>query len=337
MPELLLHGRPVRTVFDLLGDKENDLTYSLGWGLANSPRLVSAILKEVTSELGVEGAGQDANIRLQEHVLGSGFTDIEIRTSTLHVIIEAKRGWALPSVDQLAKYARSITPGLTGALLIVAEGSPGFAAGKYPLTVPCRDGESVVVLYGSWEQFTHLTDGLSGGASNESRLLRELNRYLRGLVSMQNHRDNMVFVVSLSSGSEWSPIPPRDIVLQHDRYFHPVGGTGSGGWPKEPPNYLGFRFDGRLQQIRHVDAVEAAEGPRDGDGYIEGFTTDHDFDRPHYLYKLGPPITPRHEVKSGQVKRSLRVWAALDLLLTCETISEARDRTRERLDAAGAS
>jgi hypothetical protein len=29
MPDLLLHGRSVHTVFDLLGEKENDLTYSL--------------------------------------------------------------------------------------------------------------------------------------------------------------------------------------------------------------------------------------------------------------------------------------------------------------------
>ena len=42
-------------------------------------------------------------------------------------------------------------------------------------------------------------------------------------------------------------------------------------------------------------------------------------------------------MKTGpKVSRSARVWAAIDLLLTCETITEARDRTQERLDAAGA-
>jgi hypothetical protein len=34
--ELILYGRPVGTVFDLLGSKENDITYSLGWALAES-------------------------------------------------------------------------------------------------------------------------------------------------------------------------------------------------------------------------------------------------------------------------------------------------------------
>jgi hypothetical protein len=42
MPPLTLHGWTVATVFDLLGDKENDATYSLGWGLANSDRLTLA-------------------------------------------------------------------------------------------------------------------------------------------------------------------------------------------------------------------------------------------------------------------------------------------------------
>lgn len=333
MPDLLLHGQPVRTVFDLLGKKENDLTYSLGWGLANSPRLVSAFLRNVAAELKVDDVGADADIRLQEHIPGSGFTDVEIRTSTKHVIIEAKRGWALPNDAQLAKYAPSLTPGLAGALVIVAEGSPGFADGKYPRHVAGING-LVPVLYRSWEQLTHLTDGIAGGTSNESRLLRELARYLRGLVNMQNQRDNMVYVVSLGAQpTDWSPIPPRDIVMKHDRYFHPVGGKGSGGWPKEPPNYLGFRFDGRLQQIRHVDDVEVTDRPRE---FIDAFTEQHDFDRPHYIYTLGPAIVPARQVRTGpKVTRALRVWAALDLLLTCETIGNARDQTNQRLAAAG--
>lgn len=321
----------MHTVFDLLGEKENDLTYALGWGLANSPRLIEAVLEDVGSELDVADTGDDPAVRLQEYVPGSGYTDVEIRSDKAHVIIEAKRGWVLPDERQLSKYAESLTPGLAGAMVIIAEGSPAFAAGKYPAAVPGPDGEMVPVLYRSWEQATLLAEGVSGGASNEARLLRELTRYLRGLVNMQNQRDNMVFVVSLGREADWTPIPPQDIVLKHNRYFHPVGG-GSGGWPKEPPNYLGFRFDGQLEQICHVDDVEITERPRD---FISEFTEHHDFEDPHYLYKLGPPILPTHTVKSGKVKRALRVWAALDLLLTCKTIDEARDKTYERLEAAG--
>jgi hypothetical protein len=331
VPDLLLSGRSVRTVFDLLGVQENDLTYSLGWALSQSPRLVRTLLDDVASELSVDDIGEHPDVRLQEYVPGSGFTDVEIRTTTLHVIIEAKRGWDIPATAQLKKYATSLTPGLVGGLLILSEGSPAYAAG-YPESVPGPDGE-VPVLYRSWETTIDLIDGVSSGASNQSRLCRELGRYLRGTVSMQDPTSNLVYVVALGGNepTEWSPISPRAIVEEYSRYFHPVGG-GSGGWPKEPPNYQGFRYDGRLQSIHHVDAVEPTQRPRD---FIEPFTADYDFEKPHYLYTLGPPMEPHHEVKGGKVKQAARVWAALDLLLTCETISEARDLTNDRMQAAG--
>ena len=105
---------------------------------------------------------------------------------------------------------------------------------------------------------------------------------------MQDQRNNMVYVVVLGSDGPpgWSPISPRAIVRDHNRYFHPVGG-GPGGLAEGTANYLAFRFDGRLQQIRHVDAVEVTQRPRD---FIPGFTADYDFENPHYLYTLGPSI-----------------------------------------------
>ena len=44
---LTLYGRPIATVFDLLGDKENDLTYAVGWGLAQSPGFAKHLLRDV--------------------------------------------------------------------------------------------------------------------------------------------------------------------------------------------------------------------------------------------------------------------------------------------------
>jgi hypothetical protein len=44
-------------------------------------------------------------IELQRHESSDGgFTDIEIRAADVHVIVEAKRGWALPAEDQLRRY-----------------------------------------------------------------------------------------------------------------------------------------------------------------------------------------------------------------------------------------
>jgi len=76
MTDLLLHGREVHTVFDLLGDKENDITYALGWALSRSDQLLSVLLDEVFDE----EPGDVVAVRLQEFLPGGGFTDIEVET-----------------------------------------------------------------------------------------------------------------------------------------------------------------------------------------------------------------------------------------------------------------
>jgi hypothetical protein len=52
----------------------------------------------------------------------------------------------------------------------------------------------------------------------------------------------------------------------------------------------------------------------------------------YILYKLGRPIIPSQTVKTGNIYANGRVWAALDLLLTCKTIAEARDLSKKRLN-----
>jgi hypothetical protein len=63
-------------------------------------------------------------------------------------------------------------------------------------------------------------------------------------------------------------------------------------------------------------------------------STAHAWER-HFLYRLGPPLVPPKEVRTGNLFRAARVEAGLDLLLTCDTISDARDQTQARLAAAG--
>jgi hypothetical protein len=47
MTDLTLYGRRVETVFELLGEAEDDITYSVGWGLAQSGDFARALLAEV--------------------------------------------------------------------------------------------------------------------------------------------------------------------------------------------------------------------------------------------------------------------------------------------------
>ena|ERR1700691_1784310 len=91
--ELTLHSHAVATVFDLLGGKEDDITYSVGWGLAQSEGFTRSVLREA---YGDAEQGEITAIRLQESESGTGRTDVEIETERLHLIVEAKRGRNLP-------------------------------------------------------------------------------------------------------------------------------------------------------------------------------------------------------------------------------------------------
>jgi hypothetical protein len=163
------------------------------------------------------------------------------------------------------------------------------------------------------------------GPLAERRLAAELAAYLRGVADMRNIESNSVYVVSLAT----TPFPgwtttPVEIIEKFGRYFFP--GTGK-NWPKTPPNYVAFRYDGRLQSIHHVDDYTIVQDMRP---FFPGAPDTSDWD-PHFLMTLGPAIRPDHEVRTGKgIVRSARVWADIDLLLTATTITEAHELTRRR-------
>ena len=72
MPELNLYGRKVDSVFQLLGEKENDLTYSVAWALTKSQPFLKSFLDLVTAG---NAHSDDLSISLQQYEKGAGFTD----------------------------------------------------------------------------------------------------------------------------------------------------------------------------------------------------------------------------------------------------------------------
>ena len=119
---------------------------------------------------------------------------------------------------------------------------------------------TVPVAYRSWKQVADLvTDAPAQGTNVEKRLLREFLQYLKGLMTMQNQTSNRVYVVSLGARPQkWSgSLTPIQIVRDKERHFHQIGN----GYPKEPPNYIGFRWSGKLQEIRHVESYEVITDP----------------------------------------------------------------------------
>ena len=144
---------------------------------------------------------------------------------------------------------------------------------------------------------------------------------------MQKIDSNWVYVVSLGRWKRkgWK-ISWIDIVEKRKRYFHPIGVSG---WPKEPPNYIAFRYYGELQSIHHIEDYDVLTNMHTKIPEIP----DEEWEE-HFLYKLGPGFWPEHEVKTGNIWSNGRVWCMLDTLFTSETIAEARDISYEREENA---
>lgn len=321
MTELILHGRPVATVFDLLGHDENDMTYALGWGMANSPPLLDAFVSRIAPGVRLT----EPVIQLQQHDPDDrGYTDIELLSGELHAIVEAKRGWWTPSTGQLRRYEARLAAekrDIQRIVVLTQIGAEEIVRHYLADWQPAPPAASHVL---GWSDVVRLAEHASRqGALRERHLVAELSRYLRGVADMRDTNSNSVFVVSLGSGA-WGEHTLISLVEKLGRYFFPANGKN---WPKMPPNYIAFRYWGELQSIHHVDSYVIGDRPLD---HIPG-SPDASWDVPHYFLTLGPAMRPDHPVRTGpRIHRSARVWADIDLLLTSETISEAWEKTRTR-------
>lgn len=331
MADLTIGGQPVETVFDLLGSKENDITYALGWGLAQSDDLLRRFLAMAGA---AEREVSDVTLDLQRYRKDeerAGITDIEIQSPNSHVIVEAKRGWNLPLEEQLRLYLRPL--------------QESQAVGK--------DARFVILTqWGEIEYVRHRLGAAMGGipimtvglgqvaeiaqaaAASERRLryrqlMSELAVYLRGVAHMRNLHDNRVYVVSLSTAISEAGVSFIDVVRELGVYWYPAG--GGGGWPKTPYNYMGFRYYGQLQSLHHVDdyvvvsdlseAVKEVSPPSFG---------------PAFVLTLGPAIPIPDGIRTGKkIQRSARRTIDIDLLLTSSTISEAWEKMTARHASAG--
>lgn len=313
MSDLYLHNKPIESLFELLGEDENDITFSVGWALHRSKTFLQLFLKEA---FGIHVNGSQATICLQHHQHKKGITDIEIKVNgQFHLIAEAKKGWTLPKRSQLKKYAsRMKKDGWPNRRIVVlSECSQAYA--EHHLKIRKINGIPVSSI--SWRRVVRIAKrSVKKGKSVEKRLLDELITYLRRVTTVQDLESNWALVVVLNSGTKkgWG-ISWIDIVEKRKRYFHRMG---ENGWPKEPPNYMAFRYKGKLRSIHHVEDYQVTTNLHEHIPEIPSKKGGPDF-----IYKLGPAIRPAKEVLNGNIYANARLKAMLDTLLTCKTIKEA--------------
>jgi hypothetical protein len=318
-----------RNVFELMGKDENSATYALGWALERSPALARRLAQEIA---GRPIDISDLRIALQRSGDDRGYTDIELRCGkTMHAIVEAKQGFELPGVDQLSRYRpRLREAGFESVVLVSVSATPEPIA---RLKLP-REVGGVPVKHLSWGAVRGLakTARRAAGGLEEKLWLRELIDHLEDYAAMNRTRDNMVYVVSLGSDAMRDDCDRTwiDVVEQDRRYFHPVGNH----WPMQPPNYVGFRYRGQFHSVHRIVSFDIVKDV----STVNPTWCSTDVD--HFVYKLGPAMKPAKPLRAGgpsdSVKRSARVWCAIDTLLSgqFEQLGEARDETNRRAKAA---
>lgn len=319
---LRANGITPTNIFELLGRGENSATFALGWAIQACGQFRRRLLDDFVSVSLSEH--EPFVVDLQRHAEDGGYTDIEIVVpNRCHIVVEAKKGWILPEITQLARYVPRLRNSVSETRRIVSLSAVRreHAERTQPLEV-----EGIDYSHRAWSDVRALASAARRSTTRleEKLWLRDLIVHLRGYEQMTYLTDNTVYVVSLGA-DRVTPENPHtwiDVVTRDQRYFHPVGRT----WPVEPPNYIGFRYHGRLQTIHHVEAHEVVVDVSTVNP--NWCTTNID----HFVYTLGPPMRPPIEVRSGPLWHR-RAKCAIDTLLSgaFQTISDAEAETNRRL------
>lgn len=324
MGELTSFGKNITSIFQLVGTLENDITKSIAWAFCKCPVFTKKIIYEM---LKLDIAPGKVRIKYQEFEKNKGITDLEITDDDLfYIIIEAKRGWILPNSNQLTLYSKRKalvqSTAKKKAIISMSECSSVYANSYLPF----KNVNGIPVVHLSWKKIYDISnESIVNSSHSQKNLLNELMEYLGGIMTMQSKESNWVYVVSLgTSKPDNCRLTWIEIVEKHMKYFCPMGGNG---WPKEPPNYIAFRYGGQLQAIHHIEDYVVTKNLHNEIEEMPNVECNCN----HFVYILGPAIKPSKVVKTGNIYASGRVWAMLDTLLTCNTIDEARNISKARM------
>ena len=294
------YGKPITNIFRLLGDKENDITKSISYLFYVSRSFLSSFL-DYCGVIGDDVNVEDISICYQERNM-NGITDIEIvKNDEFRIVIEAKVSYKLPSEEQLKRYADDLLRSRERKYIFTLSNlSRKTAEGLLVKSI-----DEIPVGHIPYMDILDLANvSLKTAKGEEKQFLKHFVRYLREVIDMKDKHSNSVFVTPITGES----------IREHDelkQYHCPVGGQG---FPKEPPNYIGFRHGSKLQCINFVEKYECYKN--------EG--------RLFFRFYLGPDIIPPEKIHAGGKIRSAKFYCDIDLLLTCKTILEAKDKTKER-------
>jgi hypothetical protein len=327
-PSLQAHNRPVSSPFGLLGTDENALSFALGYTFQQCLPLFQWFLKQI----GVVGiylsSLKKVRIDLQRHrseEFGQGITDIEIHLpGQFHVIVEAKVGLAVPTIDQCRKYLPrfKLTNEPIQKLVAIIQSPDQTFVKAYAARDKLLSKRLVSFI---WPQLLPACIRLMLGKSLSTQA-KEWARYFYDFLDQEFSMKAFtteVWILSINTDPLWpNGMSHWDIHQKYrvwwDYKEHSVR-----------PLYLAFRVGGVLNSISRVTRVEhgvpmvevvpemrniKGPGPR----------------RPATIWHFGPPVPLARPLRTGGGMYNRRVRCDLDLLLTCETVQEIEEQMGKR-------
>jgi hypothetical protein len=322
---LYARKRLVNSPFGLLGTDENALSFALGYTFQQCLPLLQWFLKQVGVAGVYRSSLQQVRIDLQRSATGQGIRDIEIRQpGHFHVIVEAKVGLAVPTIDQCRKYLPRFkkTKDSIQKLVAVVQSPDQTFVKDYSQ----RDKQlSKRLVRFIWPRLVPECIRLMMGSSlspEERQWIRCFYNFLDQEFSMKAFTTE-VWILAISTEPLWpNGMSHWDIHQKYrvwwDYKEHSVR-----------PLYLAFRVDGILNSIYRVSRVEHAVPMTDLVPELKKCTK-FDYTQPATIWHFGPPVALAKPLKTGSGMYNRRIRCDLDLLLTCGSVQEIEHEMGKR-------
>jgi hypothetical protein len=324
----------VTSPFGLLGTDENSLSFALGYTFQQCLPLLQWFLRHI----GITGVYhttlRKARIDLQRHRSGDsgqGITDIEIHLpGHFHVIVEAKVGLTVPSIEQCRKYLpRFLETNEPNQKLVAMVQSPDNSFAKnYAQKDPelCKR----LVCFNWPELFPECVRIVLGNSIGP-----ESKEWVRSLYSFLDQEYRMkaftteVWILAIDTKPLWpNGMSFWDIHQKYKLYWDRTH-------PTVRPLYLALRVHGKVDAIYRVSRIEHAVPIIDL--VPELVNVKEKWPKlPFTIWHFEPKVSLPNPIRTGGGMYNRRVRSDLDLLLSCKSVQEieqAMSKRRNQLEA----
>ena len=322
--------RVVTSPFGLLGTDENALSFALGYTFQQCPPFLQWFLRQI----GVQGVHKTSlrkvRINLQRYrsgESGQGITDIEIHLDGhFHVIIEAKVGGAVPSIEQCCKYLHRFhetNERIQKFVTLIQAADDSFGI-KYAQKVPDLAERLVCFI---WPKLLSECIRIMMSKSAES----EAKAWVRSFYNFLDQEYRMkaftteVWILAISTKPLWPNGKSHWDIHQEYRVW----------WDYKEhtvrPLYLAFRVNGNLESVWRTSRIEhgipiIAVVPE-----LKHIKNDWPKE-PCTVWHLESPVKLPHPIRTGGGMYNRRVRCDFDMLLTSTTVLEIEQAMKKRRD-----